>query len=143
LGNIVDVTSACRLDPIHGMSKLSDYLVKFNKIGRYMSKGSKSLKAAQDIGLPLPKSWYGSDLETKKAVRESVLNLHCDDANISSLNGAISQVEIELGRPVFSQPFLLEKEGLDWICSAIFQVNKLADIDLALSRLLPILCDTG
>jgi hypothetical protein len=143
LGNAVDVTSACRLDPIHGMSKLSDYLVKFNKIGSYMSKGSKALAAAKITGMPLPKSWYGSDLETKKAVRDSILTVHCDDATMSSLNDAINTVESDLGRTIFSKPFLLEKDGLDWICSALFQVKNLTEIDLAFSRLLPILCDTG
>lgn len=143
LGKEVDVSTACRLDPIHGMSKLSDYLQKFGKIGSYMRKGSKALEAAKRAGIPLPKSWYGSDLETKQAVRNSVINTHVDDTNMSILNDAINQAEIDAGKPLFSPVYLFEKDGLDWVCSALFQVKNLTDIDLALSHLLPILCDTG
>jgi hypothetical protein len=125
------------------MSKLSDYLQKFGKIGSYMRKGSKALEAAKRAGIPLPKSWYGSDLETKQAVRNSVINTHVDDTNMSILNDAINQAEIDAGKPLFSPVYLFEKDGLDWVCSALFQVKNLTDIDLALSHLLPILCDTG
>lgn len=143
LGREVNICSACNLQPVHGMSKLQDYLSKFNRTGRYLSKGSKFLAEIRSTGVPLPKSWYGSDQDTKQTVRDTVVKGQVDNVDVSWLSEAIEHVEFTLGRSIFTQPFLVEKEGIDWVVSAVTKVRNLADVEQALEMILPLLVDTS
>jgi hypothetical protein len=139
----VNVSSACKLQPIHGIGQLADYMTKFERIGRYLSKGSKMLAEIRATGVPLPKSWYGSDLDTKQQVRASLLTVRVEDTDVSRLAEAIDLVEACLGRSIFTMPFLVEIEGVEWIVSSVTKVKNLVDIPHALPLLLPLLVDSS
>jgi hypothetical protein len=56
------------------MKKMSFYLTKMNKLGRYMSKGSQVIEEIQQSEWApfLPSGWYGSDKETRDKIRDSI-----------------------------------------------------------------------
>lgn len=108
MGRAVDCRSAGNVQKIHGAGKVGQYLSKFNKIGRYFSKGSRIMGEIQESEWSdcIPCNWYGSDFETRQQVRDSVEKFSVGDGSLFQAAIAVGAVndlwERETGKPLFA-----------------------------------------
>jgi hypothetical protein len=143
LGKAVDIKAACNIAPIHGMQRLSDYMTKFQKIASYMGKGSPILEQVRAAGMPVPSSWYGSDLDTKQSVRASVIHGRLENTDMSEFCDALDQVQAATGRSIFSSPFRVAVDGVSWYVAITVKIQRMSDISLALDQLIPLVFNSS
>ena len=107
MGRAVDCRSAGNVDSLHNLGKVGQYLAKFNKIGRYFSKGSRILGEIQDSAWAdcIPSNWYGSDSETRQQVRASVETFEIGEGSLYQAAIALDEInhgyEKTTGKPLF------------------------------------------
>lgn len=132
----VDCSQACNLDSIKGVSQLSFYLVKLGKIGRYLSKGSQILeevKKSKWFNL-IPANWYGSDFQTRKEVRESVLTFEVEATSLGEIRDQLQALSADFeqatGRPLLRTPHLVtvEQEQGEMPVALVTNCHRLSDI---------------
>jgi len=144
LGKAVDCRSACNLESIKGMSRLSFYVTKLGKIGRYISKGSKILEEVKSSKWAnvLPSSWYGSDCQTRQEVRASVITIEVDASSLGEVRDQLQAVsdkfEVRHQRPLLRAPHLVtvENDGGETAVALVTNCNRLSDVPVLTEALL-------
>lgn len=134
LGKPVDCSAACNIEHVKGMRGLFEYMAKFGKMGRYLSKGSQLLQELKEHGWGsyLPSNWYGSDKETRRQVRASQVVIDLPESDLETILGVFQQADLdsmyESDRPLFRGLRLKAVEDLPYPVALSGQVNRLSDI---------------
>ncbi len=136
LGKPVDCRSACNLEAIKGMSQLAAYVTKLDKIGRYISKGSQILEQVRMSRWSnvMPTNWYGSDDQTRKEVRASVITVEMDATSLGEardqLQALSDDFEEKHGRPLLRTPHLVtvEQDQGEIAVALVTGCNRLSDV---------------
>jgi hypothetical protein len=143
LGRSVDCSSSCQLESIkNNFDGLYFYLTKLGKVGRYISKGSKMLDEMAAAGWEeyFPRSWYGSDRETRDTVRASVTTFDLGETNLADIEAGLKRESLEhqweTGHPLFTDPYLIRVEDLDCPVALTARVYRLEDIPAATEAIL-------
>ena len=144
LGKPVDCRAACNLESIKGMSQLAFYVTKLGKIGRYISKGSNILEAVKSSkwATVLPSNWYGSDSQTRREVRASVITFEVDADSLGDvrdrLQGLSAEFEEKHQRPLLRSPHLVtvEQEQGELAVALVTNCHRLSDVPVLTDALI-------
>lgn len=143
LGKSVNARSACNLQGISGLNKLFFYLTKLNKIGKYMSKGSRLVGELQDSSWSsyLPANWYGSDKVTRQQIRTSVQYFDIGEGTAGEVVQELQRLSAEFeryqGRPLLTEPHITSIERDQGLLPVAIscRVRWLTDIPAALEAI--------
>jgi hypothetical protein len=143
MGRSVDINSACNLQTIKGLDKLFFYLSKLNKVGKYLSKGSRLIGELQQSRWSdyLPSNWYGCDKQTRHQVRASVQHFEIGEGTAGEVVQELQRLSDDFerchGHALLTTPHITSVETGDGLTpvAVSFRVRWMRDIPAALDAI--------